>query len=154
MTNKIEKKVKKNSFLAVILKSNKSMSILSIPFSDNEFSHDGNTYFSIPEGMYLNKKKYLLAVYLEGISTPLSHKNIKKKKELRKIINADNKKEIIEVDIIEGLKYDSEIIDILLNRGLAEKFTEIRPDKTLFIIIVMLIFSIIIGIVSVGVEFV
>lgn len=151
--NQLTKKISKNRFIAVILKSNKSLSIISIPYSEKEFRVDRNTYFSVPEGMYLGKKRFILAVYLEGISTPLSHKNIKKQTVERIIEMEGGIQEKVKVDIIEGLKYDSEIIDILLNRGLAEKFTEIRPEKTIFVMIILLIINIIVGIVSVGVQF-
>ena len=147
-------KTKDNNFLAVILKQNKSTTFKWITFTDNEFQCDGNTYFSIPEGMYLGKKRLLIGIYLEGISTPLSHRNVKKKTEKREIIGQDGKKETILIDTIEGLKYDSEIIDILLNRGLASKFTEMPQDKTLFILFVMVIINIIITVIAIGVEFI
>ena len=143
----------KNSYLAIILKQNKSIGFKWISFTDNEFRFDRNTYFTIPEGVYLSSEKVLISVYLEGISTPLGHKNVKKKT-VKRIIKLDNgNEEEIPIEVIDGLKYDSEIIDILLNRGLAEKLTELKPDKTIFILIVMMIISIIVGIVSVGVEF-
>ena len=152
--HKAKVKEEKNSFLAVILKQNKSLSLRWVSFEYDEFRNDGHTYFSVPEGMYLGKKRLLLGIYLEGISTPLSHRNVKKKTIQKERILPDGKTEKYNVDVIEGLKYDSEIIDILLNRGLAEKFTTVRPEKTIFVLIMLVIIGIIIGIVSVGVEFI
>lgn len=152
--DKVKVKAKLEKFLAIILKQNKSASFEWIPFSDNEFRCDGNTYFSVPEGLYLSKKRLVLGVYLEGISTPLSHRNVKKKQVERTIIGQNGEKETITVDMIEGLKYDSEIIDILLNRGLASKFTEMPQDRTLFVVAVLVIIGIIATMVSIGVEFI
>ncbi len=103
--------------------------------------------------MFLNKDKLLVGIYLEGISTPLSHKNVKRTTVERSVTLDNGETKIMNVDMIEGLKYDSEIIDILLNRGLAEKLTEIKPEKTIFVLLVMVIINIIITIVAVGVEF-
>lgn len=103
--------------------------------------------------MFLNPDKLLIGIYLEGISTPLSHKNVKRQTVERTVTLDDGETKTIKVDVIQGLKYDSEIIDILLNRGLAEKLTEIKPEKTIFVLIMLVIIGIIIGIVSVAVEF-
>jgi len=150
----VKVKEEKDSFLAVILKQNKSLSLQWVSFEYDEFRNDGHTYFSVPEGMYLGKKRLLMGIYLEGISTPLSHRNVKKKTIQRERTLSDGATEKYDVDVIEGLKYDSEIIDILLNRGLAEKFTTVRPEKTIFVLIMLVIISIIVGIVAVGVEFI
>jgi len=151
---KTKVKTSKNCWLAIILKQNKSFRFKWVSFRDTEFRSDNNTYFAVPDGMFLNPDKLLIGIYLEGVSTPLSHKNIKRKTVQRKVTLDNGIETEVDVDVIDGLKYDSEIIDILLNRGLAEKLTEIKPEKTIFILIVMVIISIVVGIVSVGVEFV
>ncbi len=152
--NEVKTNIIKNKFLAIILRQNKSCALKWVSFNNDEFRNDGHTYFSVPEGMYLGKNKLLIGVYLEGVSTPLSHRHIKKKTVKRTITLDDGKTEEVEIDLIEGLKFDSEIIDILLNRGLAEKFTEVKPEKTIFILFILVIISIIVGIISIGVEFV
>lgn len=144
----------KGCWLALILKQNKSFRFKWVSFRDTEFRCDENTYFAVQDGMFLNPDKLIIGIYLEGISTPLSHKHIKRKTETRTVVLDNGVEQEIEVDVIDGLKYDSEIIDILLNRGLAEKLTEIKPEKTIFVLMIMVIISIIVGIVSVGVEFV
>lgn len=157
-TAKGKVKVKKETgkYLAIVLKQNKSLSLNWVSFAHDEFRVDSHTYFSVPEGMYLGKRRLLLGVYLEGISTPLSHKNIRYKTRLTH--NPVTNEALTTTDkpchSIEGLKYDSEIIDILLNRGLAEKFTTIRPEKTIFVMIMLIIISIVVGIASIGVEFI
>jgi len=144
---------KKNHWLALILKANKSFRFKWVSFRDTEFRCDNNTYFAVPDGMFLNPDRLLIGIYLEGISTPLSHRNVKRKTVDRTVPLDNGKTETIKVDVVQGLKYDSEIIDILLNRGLAEKLTEIKPEKTIFVLIVMVIINIVITIVAVGVEF-
>ena len=116
----VKVKKKEEKYLAIILKQNKSASLKWVSFSINEFSVDGNTYFTLPEGMYLGKKKLLLAMYLEGVSLPIGHKDIKWKKVEKKITNPETgEEEILEINEMDGLKFDSEIIDVLLGRGLA-----------------------------------
>lgn len=146
-----EIKTKDNRFIALILKMNKSCALFPVSFDKEYFRYDKHTYFPIPDGMYLGTKKTLIAVYLEGISTPFSHKNIEKEKVERILTLENGEEKTVELELIKGLKYDSEIIDILLNRGLAEKFTELKPEKTIFIVLILNIINIIVSFVIIGI---
>lgn len=151
--SKIKRKDKKNTVICEILSANKSAKVEYVPFTDTEFSRDGNTYFIVPEGVYLDTDRQLRSVYLEGISLPLSHKNVEKEIVERDYEDKFGKLHKIKISLIKGLKFDSEILDILLNRGLAEKFAKVRVDRIQFVIIALLIINIITTIISVGVQF-
>lgn len=152
--NEVKTNIEKNKFLAIILKLNKSLKLHWVSLNYDEFSLDGHTYFTFPDGMYLDKNKLLLGIYIEGISTPLSHKNVEQETIEKQIKLENGETKEVKLNVIKGLKYDSEIIDILLNRGLAEKFTEVKPEKTIYVLFIMVIINIIIGIISVGANFV
>jgi len=146
----------KNKIMCIILGENKAADMIWVSYSKSMFSYKENTYFLVPEGVYLNaseKDKVIVSVYLEGISTPLTHKHIKRKMVKRIIVKEGNKTENVNVSIIDGLKYDSKIIDVLLNRGLAEIFTRIREDKIIYLMFMLIIISMILTIVSIGVSY-
>lgn len=150
-----EKKIShaNNTITCVVLGENKSAKIVDIPFETKSFSLDGNTYFLIPEGVFLSKNNTLVATYLEGISLPLSHKNVEKETETREYEDKNGKKHKIKIAVIKGLKFDSEILDIVLNRGLAEKFAKAKPDKVIFIVAVLVIINIIFTIGAIATKF-
>jgi hypothetical protein len=71
---------KRNTFIAIILRKNKSAVLCRIPMSVKEFSIDGNTYFSVQSGAYICPKQTILSIYLEGCVLPLEHSYIQYEK--------------------------------------------------------------------------
>jgi len=119
------------------------------------FSHAKNHYFLLKKGIYLTKEGKLFSCYMEGVSTPLCMDNLDIKYEEREYTDPITKrKETMKVKVISNLKFDSEIIDVLVGRKLADVFTKIRIDKTGFITIILLMVSIILSIISIGVSYV
>jgi len=82
-------KVKRNIFIAIILRKNKSALLCKVPRGCIEFSVDHNTYFSVDSGTYISNKNVLLAIYLEGCVLPIEHSYIKYDK--HRILLKDNK---------------------------------------------------------------
>lgn len=143
----------KNKLLAIILRENKSSHWKWIDY-DREFFRVGkHTYFKEPRGTYLSENKVLVAVYIEGICIPVSHKYIKKQKVKRPYVDPNGKEIEIEVTVIEGMKFDSEIADMLLNRHLADEFLKNPADSGMIIIVVLLILSVIFGVLNLAGHF-
>jgi len=139
--------VNRNRLLAVIMKENKSSVWKWVSYRKDSFSVDGHTYFITDTGVYSNYGK-LIAVYLEGVSTPISHKYITKEYEKRTAVNHLGMKITRTVQVIKGLKFDSQLIDIVLNRKLADVFTKQSIDLPNLIIIILLIGTLILGVAS------
>jgi len=144
---------KAKRMLAIILKENKSTIWKWVSFKEEMFKVGEHTYFIVPEGAYLSTNRVIVCIYLEGISTPLSHKNVVKHTIKKKIKDATGKIVEVSLTIIKGLKYDSKIIDMLLNRNLADEFTKTHMDLPNLIIVILLLVSIIVGIANLGVQF-
>jgi len=120
---------RKNRVLCIVLRENKSTIWKWLSYKQDRFSIDGNTYFREPSGVYLSKNKVLMSVYIEGVSTPIGHNNIDRSLEKKTYIDPlTQKTKTVEVPRINNLKFDSEIIDILLNRHLADEFTRVAVD--------------------------
>lgn len=148
-------KAKKNCVIAVILKENKSNIWLEVPLRKERFSHANHTYFIESDGAYLNNKaKALILVYLEGVSVPIHHGYLEKETKKVKIMNNITRKEETHlVTKIKTLKFDSSLIDMLLNRHLADVFTKVHMDMPNLILAILLISSIIIGIINLVAQF-
>jgi len=147
------KKPKLNHFLAIILKEGKGSAWHWIKDSLDRFSVDGNTYFVVNKGTYL-KKGVRFCVYLEGISTPLQHGNIDK--EIKKVKITDAVTGAIKehtLTLIKGLKFDSKLIDMLLNRHLADEFTKNRMDTPNIVIVVLVLLTLITSIINIAMWF-
>jgi len=139
-------KAKKGYVLCTIKKENKSSVWLWHSIFKSHFSLDGHTYIPTPDGMYLNEKGIIECTFLEGISTPLSHKNVEKL-EVEKIITdpKTNQEKKIKITTIKGLKYDSKIVDIVTNREMSKNLTRTNENDNYIPLIFM--FQLIIAVV-------
>jgi len=150
---KAKLKNEKNKILCIILKEGKGSVWRWINENEDRFSIDGHTYFKTDEGTY-QKRLIRFMMYLEGISMPMHHGYIEKESEIITIRNKETgKEELHKMTKIKGLKFDSKIIDIFLNRGLADEFTKQHMDLPNLIIILLLIFNLITNIACIGLFF-
>jgi len=149
--SKVTLKLYKNRVLCVILGESKGANLIWINSTHDSFSYNNNTYFLQDEGIFITPDNVRCCVYLEGVSTPISPKYIQKELIKRKI-KVEGKEKEVTVAVIKGLKYDSKIIDVLLNRGLARIFTNIKEDKIFYIVFFMTLALTVIGIVNIGVT--
>lgn len=143
----------KDKILCVILGENTFSNFIWIDGNKQRFTYRDNTYFLVKNDGYVTHNRILVYVYLEGISLPISHRYVKRKDVDREIKTEGGKTKKITVSIIDGLKFDSKVIDRLLNSGLAEIFTHIREDKLFYLMFIMLIISIMLNIISIGVSY-
>lgn len=146
-------KIRKGKILCIILHEGKGSTWYLLDDQQERFSINQNTYFKVDDGTYV-KDTVRFMIYLEGISLPIHHGYIEREQVTKDIKDSDTglvKKYII--NKIKGLKFDSKIIDILLNRHLADEFTKNHMDLPNLVIIILLVIILIIGLVSVGVEF-
>jgi len=143
----------KNCLIAIILRENKGAYFKKVKNSKQDFRHKRNFYFIIPESIYLcGKQRY--SVYLEGISTPFSHMNITYETRIVEIINPlTQEKEKREVRKIKGLKYDSKLLDVLLNTRLAQMFLSMKDSWELTLTVILLIALIVIGIANIYISY-
>jgi hypothetical protein len=152
---------KKSMMLCIILRSNRNVIFSWQPTNKSEFSIARNTYFIDPKGAYVdNNNSFTVATYLEGSSLPVHHgclKYNKVKKEVVKRLNpfsgAEEEFIIPEHTEIDSVKYDSGLIDMLLNRRLADVFTKVHMDLPNLLLTILLIGSLVVGIVNLGVQF-
>lgn len=152
MRNAKIKRIKKH-ILCIICKENKSFEAVWVSQSRDSFSFDKNYYFIVPEGTYLNNR-ILVAFYLEGVSTPVNHSFIERKTETREIVDRDTKKKkTFKLDVIKGLKFDSQLIDMLLNRKLADAFTKVHMDIPSLLLTVLLLGTLVLGVINIGMWF-
>jgi len=144
-------KVRKGSLLAVVLVEGKGCEFIWLPSELDRFSFQGNTYFKQDTGTYLyGKKRLRVAVYLEGISVPIHHQYIEREAVDREIVNRDTgKTETVTINQIKGLKYDSAVIDMLLNRHLADEFTKQHMDIPNLLLIILLIVTMVLGVINI-----
>lgn len=92
-TKKLQKeltiKVKRNVFIAIILRKNGSALLCYVPNNCKSFSVEGNTYFNVKSGCYLIPRKALITVYLEGVILPIEHRYIVYQKHNVLLLNKD-----------------------------------------------------------------
>lgn len=144
-------KVKKKNILAIVLIEGKGCDFLWLGQDQERFSYNGNTYFKQDQGTYLyGRKRIRVAVYLEGISVPIHHAYIEREQVERTVLNRDTgKEEKVKINQIKGLKFDSAVIDMLLNRHLADEFTKQHMDVPNLIIIILMVVTLILGVINV-----
>lgn len=147
---KPEFKAKKKKWLAVVLKENKGCAIKWISFKNDSFVLDNNYYFSLPEGAYISDNRILISVYVEGISTPITHKMVERE-EITKELDFGSDTQTVSLTVIKGLNYDSKVIDMLLTRKLADAFTRVSMDMPQFLLILLICISIGFSIANLGV---
>jgi len=125
--------------LCIILLEGSGSKWVWLKDTDTKFSIDGNTYFKGDDGTYI-KGITRIKVYLEGISLPIHHGYLERETKTVEIINRDTgKKEKHKINKIKGLNFDSKVIDMLLNRNLADEFTKQHMDLPNLAIIILLI---------------
>jgi len=143
-------KRKKHRHLAIILKEGKSAKSRWVNSRNDTFSVDHNTYFIRMDGSYLTDNNIRLSVYVEGVSTPVHHGFIEKEQVKRSFIDWDTQEQKeVKVWKIKGLKFDSGLIDMLLNRKLADEFTKTHMDLPNLLIMILLIAGLVIGIINI-----
>lgn len=152
---------KKNMMLCIILRANRNVIFSWQPTNKGEFSIAHNTYFIDPKGAYVDdRNSFVTATYLEGSSLPIHHGCLKyntvKKKTVKRVnpfSGIDEEFVIPEHTEIDSVKYDSGLIDMLLNRRLADVFTKVHMDLPNLLLTLLLVGSLIIGIVNLVVQF-
>jgi len=143
----------KTHMLMIVLKEGKGSAWRWVKDTNDHFSIDENTYFVINKGTYLNKT-VRFSIYLEGISIPINHGYIEKETKTVTLKDSDTGKETKhKLQGIKGLKFDSKLIDMLLNRHLADEFTKNHFDTPNFLIVIMLLINIIIALINIGMWF-
>jgi len=146
-------KPKLGNILCIILKEGKGAKFRWLHDNDERFSVDGNTYFLVDDGTHI-RGRLRIVVYLEGISLPIHHGYIKKESVKRSYTDRDTGKEkSVTISKIKGLNFDSNVIDMLLNRNLADEFTKNHVDLPNLIIILLLIIGLIVGVINIGMWF-
>jgi len=146
-------KYKKRKLLCIILHEGKGSTWYWLDETKERFSVKGNTYFRTDEGTYV-KGLIRFIIYFEGVSLPIHHGYIEREVKEKIITDRETGKERkVKISLIKGLKYDSKIADILLNRHLADVFTKQHMDLPNMIIVILLSVTIIIGIINIALKF-
>ena len=146
-------KIGKGKILCIILHEGKGSTWYLLDEQQDRFSVNQNTYFKVDDGTYV-KGSVRFMIYLEGISLPLHHGYIEREQIAKDI--KDNDTGMVRrylINKIKGLKFDSKIIDILLNRHLADEFTRQHMDLPNLVIIILLVAVLIVSIIGIGVQF-
>jgi hypothetical protein len=138
--------------LAVILRERRDAILMIIPKEKDSFVYAGNMYFVSSEGTYISDT-LVISVYLEGISTPLSHSQIEKEMVEREYEDAKGIIHKIKLQLIKGLKFDSALIEMILNRKMSDIFTRAHLDFPNLLLLILLIAGLICGIINIGLHF-
>lgn len=143
----------RNCLIAIIFRENKGAFFKKIKNNKEDFKHKGHFYFIVPTAIYLcYGQRY--SIYLEGVSTPLSHANIEYEIKEREIINPmTNEKEKRQVRLIKGLKYDSKLLEVLVNSKLAQIFLRIKENWILFFMFVLILVSVVLSGINIYVAY-
>lgn len=147
-------KQKGNNVLCIILRENKNALFKWVSLRVTKFSSYGNCYFMFPEAVHVTDNNILTAVYLEGISLPISGSNIERKTEIRKYTDMEGVEHSMNVTMIKGLKFDSKVADIVLSRNLIDVLASVRPDKWLFFTFVMLVAVLVCSVIGIVASYV
>lgn len=152
LTGKGQVTEKVGKILCIILKEGHGSTWLWLKDDDEKFSVDENTYFKINDGTYIRNMLRFM-IFIEGISVPIHHGHIEREAVEREYVDRDTGKiRKIIVNKIKGLNFDSKVIDILLNRNLADEFTKQHIDLPNLIMIILLIANVILAIAGIGVT--
>lgn len=142
-------KVKRDKILCIVLAEGKGSTWLFIDDKSERFSVKDNTYFTLSEGTHICGSGRFM-IFVEGVSTPLHHGYIEKELFTKEVIDKETgEKKVLKLNRIKGLKYDSKIIDILLNRHLADEFTRQHIDLPNLVIIILMIVVVILGVINI-----
>ena len=142
----------RNCKLCIVLSEGKGSKWYWIPDGQDKFSVDKNTYFIIDDGVYIYNGIRVL-IYMEGISTPISHSLIDREEITKEITDSKGKKRKIKIQKIKGLKFDSKLIDMLLNRNLADEFTKEHMDLPNLVLLILLVVTVAVGFINIGMWF-
>jgi len=139
-------KNKKN--LAIICKENTGCVFKWVNKRMYRFTCDEHTYFNYRSQAYITDNRIAVNIYYEGIPVPMHHNYIKTKRVSKTIVTIDGTEETVQFDKISGVNIDSQVIHYLLDRGLADEFTEknkvgIGSGLQIIITIAILILSLI-----------
>jgi len=146
-------KDKKRKILCIILNQDTTTTWLWKKQSTERFSWNKCMYYLVHDGAYKTVTGTVIMIFLEGISTPMSHKNIDlEEKEVTYKDPITNKMVKKTLKKIKGLKFDGKLIDMLLNRDLFAEFTKQRIDLPTTITAILLICVLVLGIVNIIVS--
>jgi hypothetical protein len=145
---------RKRKHLALVLNGNKGARLKWIGNKKDHFSFDKNYYFIVDSGIYITRNNVRVSIYLEGISTPLNHGNIEYEEIMKTIIDLETKEaRDVKVNVIKGLKYDSKLLNTLLNSKLFERITKKHSDAFNIALLLLVIVTLAITIIHLGLEF-
>lgn len=139
----------KNKVLAIILKESHGLKWLWVRNDADSFTLDKNFYFIYESGMYITGNGIRSCLYLEGVSTPITHANLDREKIEKIVADAQGNKHKIEIVKIKGLKWDSKVIFMLLNRKLADIFLRVPVNTSGLILFIALLILIVLNIVNI-----
>lgn len=145
---------RKKKHLALVLTGNKGARLKWIGNKKDHFSFNKNYYFVVDSGIYITKNNVRVSIYLEGISTPLNHGNIEYEEMIKSIIDLETKeRKDVKVNVIKGLKYDSKLLNTLLNSKLFERITKRHSDAFNIALIILIVVTMAVAIIHLGLEF-
>ena len=148
-TNLIPKK--KNRLICIILTEDKGMYFLIRKKEKTDsFRFNKGLYLIHNGAVHTSRNGNRYAIYLEGISTPLSMANIEKYTEEVEFIDLDGSKRKTLVQKIKGLKYNAKILDIFTDRKLSENFTKIE-EKIKYALITLILVSV--SLIMIGISY-
>lgn len=146
-------KLRRGKILCIILHEGKGSTWYWLDELQQRFTVGENTYFRVDDGTY-NKDQLRFMIYLEGVSLPIHHGYIEREVVEKTIVDKDTGKEkTFRFQKIKGLKFDSKLIDILLNRHLADEFTKPHLDLPNLVLIILMVVNLILILISIGVQF-
>jgi len=147
-------KDKKKKILCIILNDNSTTTWIWKKQKTKSFSFNDCWYYIVHDGAYKTGTGTVIMVFLEGISTPMSHDNITREKKEVEILDATTQKKVKRtIEKIKGLKFDGKLIDMLLNRDLFAEFTKQRIDLPTTITAILLMIVMVLGVVNIIVTF-
>jgi len=145
---------KKNRLLAIILKKNSGIKWIWLKPNIKGFSVDENYYYIDRDGIYISDNHVACSVYIEGVSLPVGHENLEKEtKTISYIESLTGKQRKRKVTKIKGLKFDSELLNMLVNEDLADDFIKTKVDMPNIILIVLVLGALVTGIINIGMWF-
>ena len=138
--------------LAIVLRERRDAILMIIAKEKDSFVYGGHMYFVSSEGTYISDN-LVISVYLEGVSTPLSHAQIEKEMVDREYEDSKGIVHKVKLQLIKGLKFDSALIEMILNRKMSDVFTRSHLDFPNLILLIILIATLITSIVNIGLHF-
>src|SRR4030042_6273594 len=143
---------KTNRLLVIMLSEDKGLEFLYRKFDDKKpvFRFNKGKYIIENEGVYSTRNGCRVAIYIEGISVPIKASYIEKKVKDVSYLDVYGNEIIEQVDIIEGIRFDSKIFDTFSNREFAEVFTK-EPKKTFeYLLLILVIINMVLTGVAMG----